>query len=110
MNVKLSNLHVLAQAESICVQAGRLERVKVLKLPWALGMRWWGLCTDGVDEGCAGKIQIVGLWRDVDGSRYRRFLGSTIQLRRRARMRAKQSQKTDANGRKSTSRALIHAY
>lgn len=33
MNVKLSNL--LAQAESICVQAGRLERVKVLKLPWA---------------------------------------------------------------------------
>lgn len=83
----------------------------------AMGMLWWGLCTDGVlAEGCAGKIQIVGLWRDVDGSRsrYRRFLGSTIQHsaagRACAKARSEARRKRPQKRYISMSRALIHAY
>ena len=67
----------------------------------AMGMRWWGLCTDGVDEAKVARAKFKS-WDFIEDFWVPRSNSAAARMR--------PSQKTDANGRKSTSRALIHAY
>ena len=97
---------LFAQADSIRGRSGRLERVKVLKLPWACGgggcarMEWMKRRLRGQNS---NRGTLAGR-RWVPLSKIFGFHDPTPP-----RMRAK-ARNPDANGRKSMSRALIHAY